>query len=248
MRLSIGLESISRRLFEKVGDGKIVLFKYGPGSGGDMLLKQFLAETPEGVSSVILTTHYTEMDLIEQMGDLETNHIPEIVSVLPFIDRRLNDIRKHDRFMTEGIMVTDLLEIASNTDEMVRETNPHLRMLAAITITSVKQILPYRMVLDSVSDMVEESSREDVVDRLRILKSHVKERKGMILVACDLGWMGLDDHQTSLFDAVVEVIAEKDGENWSRTLTIKNVKGSGQPPEEWQVTPMKEIPSAISID
>ncbi|MGA1819430.1 MAG: hypothetical protein ACMUHU_00310 [Thermoplasmatota archaeon] len=248
MRLMVGNEDVSKRIISKVGLSKLILFKSGKGSGGDLLLKQMFENVPQGTSSIFVSTHQTEGELMEELLDLGIERTPELISLLPVIDLRLSDVVKRDRFINEGIMVTDLLEISSNSIDRPAAQDPHKKVLSILSEISSKQVLPFRMVIDSLVDMVEETSFEEIVDRLRILKRSTRENQGLVMVGCPLEYDVFRDLEQTLFDAVIEVRADKRGEAWFRTLSFVHVKGSGDPPEEWQISAVKEIPTALSVD
>jgi len=248
MKLQVGGEGLSRKLTVRIGGGKMILFKYGPGSGGDMLLKQFITESPEEAYAALISTHLSEDEILTELGGMDLSELPEMITLLPHISKRLDRIRKKDRFLKEGILVTDLLELSSIRKEPSAGSKTHLHMLAEISAFSGKQIMPYWLVIDSISDLAKGSELEDVVDRIRILKESVHDRGGLVLIGCPLAWDGLKEHETTLFDAVLEVEALREGEKWTRKLRIINIKGSGEPPEEFAITPSKDIPTALSVD
>ncbi|MBN1390118.1 MAG: hypothetical protein JXA22_05695 [Candidatus Thermoplasmatota archaeon] len=248
MKLLVGSQSISRRIQNKLGTSKLVLFKFGKGSGGDTLLKQFFDTPEEDNYSVMISTHQTGGEMMEEMADLGIESMPELVSILPLIDRRLSALQKRDRFISEGIMVTDLLEISSNSSDRTISMGPHLEILSKLTEIITKQVLPFRLVLDSLVDLVEETSSEEVIDRMRMLKKALREKGGLALIGCPLDDHGLSGQETTLFDAVIEVRAEKRGNNWSRSFTFLNIKGSIEPPEEFPITMTTDIPTAMEVE
>lgn len=248
MRLLVENEVLSDRLDNRIGNGKLVLFKFGQGSGGDLLMKQFFENIPEGIYSVWISTHQSETEMIEDLNDMGMDRLPEIISLIPFIETRLTEVEKRDRFINEGIMVTDLLEISSQSGDRMIERKSHMRMLAAITSTSIKQVLPFRMVVDSIADLILDSSKVDVMDRMMLLKKALKDKGGMALIGCPIDFTDLKDQEQTLFDAVIEVKAERQEDIWTRNLTLKNVKGSGDPPEVWHLESIKDIPTALSVD
>ncbi|MFW3145650.1 MAG: hypothetical protein ACMUIE_02425 [Thermoplasmatota archaeon] len=248
MRLLVGNQEFSSRIRENLGDGKLVLFKYGPGSGGDMLLKQFFADAPQGVYSLLISTHESDFELMGAINEMNLENPPELLSMLPLLEDRLKRIEKKDHFISEGIMVTDLLEISSSTEEPRARAKPHLGMLAVLTTAATKQVLPFWLVLDSLNDLIELTGPEELLDRLMVLKRYLKIKGGIAMIACPVDWDELRYHETTFFDAVIEVRAEKKGEAWTRKLVIKNNKGSGNPPEEWPITMVKDIPTALSMD
>lgn len=248
MKLLVGNQELSSRIREHVGDGKVILFKYGPGSGGDILLKQFFSDSPQGVYSLLISTHESDFELMGAINEMNMENPPELISMLPLLEDRLKRIEKKDHFISEGIMVTDLLEISSSSEEPRARSKTHLSMLSALTTAATKQVLPFWFVLDSLHDLVELTDPEELLDRLRVLKRYLKIKGGVAVIACPLDWHGLKHHETTFFDAIVEVKVEKKGEAWYRKLVILNNKGSGNPPEEWQITMIKDIPTALSMD
>ncbi|MFO8051053.1 MAG: hypothetical protein R6V01_05070 [Thermoplasmatota archaeon] len=246
MKLMVENETLTNRIISSIGDGKIILFRYGPGSGGDRLLRELFLTLPEGVHSVMMSTHETESELHDIFRKMELE--PDIISLLPMLEDRTSNIRKKDQFIREGIMVTDLLEISSNSDEPVKKKGAGEVFLSELSTTATRQVLPFWFVLDSINDIIGISTFEDVLHRLMILKSAIREKGGNALIAAPIDSDLLCDHETTFFDGVIETTAEKKGEAWSRKLTIMNVKGKGSLPQEWTINTVKEVPTAISVD
>jgi hypothetical protein len=247
MKLQVGGEGFANKLRKKMGEGKIILFKFGPGSGGDVLLQQFITESPNEAYPALISTHLSEDELLSALGEMEMNELPEMITLMPHIGKRLERVRKKDRFLKEGILVTDLLELSSLQKEPLAGSKTQLQMLAEISAFSSKQVLPFWLVIDSLADLVKESDVDEVMDRIRVLKESVQEKKGLVLIGCPLDWDMVLEYETTFFDAVVEAEAIKEGEKWVRRLRIINIKGSGEPPEEWSITPAQDIPTALSV-
>lgn len=248
MKLLVGNREISDLLSERTADGSMVLFRYGPGTGGELLLKQLVSSIDDESHAVLISTHETEKEL---MGSVEEMGLPydlEMISMVPELNEGIEDVMKKDKFRTEGIMVTDILEVSSNTEYSRNRGDSGQVMLSRISALCQKQVLPFRMVLDSLIDLVERTSGEEVCQRISILKNALKEKGGLVILAAPLDWPFLRERETTLFDAVLEMKAEKSGGIWKRTLVVKNVKGSGEPPEEFEISSVKEIPEAMSID
>lgn len=248
MKLMVGNEDLASRILKNIGDGKVILFKYGPGSGGDRLMHEFFQSLPGGHHSIMISTHETKKELDEIFKDLEIEGGPDRISLLPMMDETLSRIQKKDGFIKDGIMVTDLLEISSYSEERARARSADQLILSTLTTTATSQVLPFWLVLDSLVDVVNITGLEEAFHRLMILKRTIKEKNGIALIGCPIDCDLLWDHETTFFDAVIEVFAESKGEVWVRKLRISNVKGSGAPPEEWEINVVKDIPTAISMD
>ncbi len=248
MRLMIGSYELDGLITKRIGDGKIILFKYGPGTGGDLLLKQFLSTKNEETHSVLISTHETKSDLAKAVEEMDLTPDMEVISLLPELNRSMENVAKKDKFRTEGIMVTDLLEISSNTDYRREKYDGGQMILSRITAISNKQILPFRMILDSLVDIVHHTSEEEVLKRIWIMKHTLKEKGGNVILASPLDCPFFKDLETTLFDAVIEVSADRSSGTWKRKFLLKNVKGSADPPDEWEITIQKEIPDAMSLE
>ncbi len=247
MRIHVGGQEFSDLVGSRIGVGKCILFKYGPGTGGDMLLKQFLSSTVEGTHSIYLSTHETEGELLSSVRELGLPPDLELISLLPDLTDGLDDVVKKDRFRTDGIMVTDLLEVSSNTQLGRNRRDGVKKVLAQVSSVAQKQILPFKLVLDSVMDLVRKTSLDEVEDRIQILKKVVKEKEGIAILAVPLGFEGLKDIETTLFDAIITVRADKSSGAWKRTVTLENLKGSSIPPTEWELGHLRNIQTAKSL-
>jgi KaiC/GvpD/RAD55 family RecA-like ATPase len=237
-----------RDLFDsKVGSGKCILFKYGPGSGGDVILKQYLTGTMEGTHSLYLSTHETENDLLSSVSDLDLPQDLEMISLVPDLTSELHDMVKKDRFRTDGIMVTDLLEVSSNTTSRKKRIGGGKKVLSVISSICMKQVLPFRLVIDSLVDLVRNTSIQEVEKRILLIKRAARDKQGTVILGAPLDWDEMRLIETTLFDAVISFRSDRTTGTWKRTMTLENLKGSISLPQEWEVTTLKSIPTAKSI-
>lgn len=248
MKLVVGTRHISELIDMKFRDGSCILFRYGTGSGGDILLKQFLHTSKEGTHCVYLSTHETEEDIRREMKEIGPSDGIEVVSLQDILDRDLEPLTRKDRFRNEGIMVTDLLEISSNTGSRKKKERTENQLISMISSISRKQVLPFKLVIDSLYDLTDISNEREIERRIRIIKRSLREKGGTALIGAPLNWDGFRDREMTLFDGVMEVSADDSGGSWRRELLMKNIKGSSDPPERWDVTVLQNIPVARSLD
>lgn len=247
MSFLVGGQDFRDLLDSKIGTGKCILFKYGPGSGGDVILKQYLSGTMEGTHSLYLSTHETENDLLSSVSDLDLPQDLEMVSLVPDLTSGLDDMVKKDRFQTDGIMVTDLLEVSSNTTTRKKRIEGGKKVLSVISSICMKQVLPFRLVIDSLVDLVRNTSLEEVEKRILLIKKASREKEGTVLLGSPLDWDEMKLLETTLFDAVISFRSDRTTGTWKRTMTLENLKGAVSVPVEWEVTTMKSIPTAKSL-
>jgi len=247
MRFLVGGQEFRDLLDSRVGSGRCILFKYGPGSGGDVILKQYLSGTMEGTHSLYLSTHETENDLLSSVSDMGLPQDLEMISLVPDLTYELDAMIKKDRFRTDGIMVTDLLEVSSNTATRKEKRDGGKKVLSMLSSICLKQVLPFRIVMDSMVDLVRKTSLEEVENRLQIMKRVAREKDGTVIIGAPLHWDELGSLENTLFDAVITFQTEKTTGTWKRTMTLMNMKGSTSVPVEWEVTTIQSIPTARSI-
>lgn len=247
MRMLFNGEDLTSILRNKIGDGKCILLRYGPGSGGEFLIKQFYGEREEGSYSVFVST-YEESDEIEkalQEGGLPTDG--EVISVMSLMKEEIEMILKKDRFTKEGILVTDLLDLSSREEEVDRDMNLRQEVLSMISTTASKQVMPFRMAIDTLSDLVMIAGEEEVWKRFLILRSVLKEYGGMVMVGLPEEDM-VEFPISTVFDAILDIRAERDGDGWTRTMTISHVRNSLVKPQDLQISEVSDLPRALSLD
>jgi len=233
MPMRIGDRDFSSFVESVIGTAKIVLVRYGPGSAGELLLKEYISSTPTGMNGVMLSTCESEAEMSSFIDPRSGN--VRAISIADLLGRRIETYVRRDRFLSEGIMVTDLLEISMQDDRTQAEMED-AKALSVITEIALKQVLPFRLALDSLSDLVSETSAGEVIPRLRILSGVLRKVGGNALVGAPAGWTTLGHSEHLIFDAIVEVRSVRSGASWERTLTLAHLRNAPIPPQQWSVT------------
>lgn len=247
MRALVGGQPLNVILGAKLGQGSCVLFRYGPGSGGDLLLKQLFSDHRDDVYSVMISTHETVDELRTSMKACDIKREPEMISLVPVIIEGLAQVKRKDRFRAEGVMVTDLLEMTGKAQERRPRGDLNKRMLSALTVVSSKQVLPFKLVLDSISDLAEHTSLGELKQRLYILKEALRDKKGTAFLGAPLGWDPWNGSDMTLFDAILELRVVQGERGSKRVLRLSHMKGSPDLPQELEVTFEQDVPSALSV-
>ncbi|MDG6225052.1 MAG: hypothetical protein QCI82_06020 [Candidatus Thermoplasmatota archaeon] len=231
-RVSIGEQDLKGFIEEVIGKGGSILLKYGPGSAGDILLKEMLTEIPEGSAAVYLSTYETIDEMRSSLNYVPPSPNIEIFSSLDHREDELKRIVKRDRFMTEGIMVTDLLEV-SMSERPVKLKRRGCDILSEITNSAAKQVLPFTLVLDSLDDLTEHYATSEVFDRLTILRRLLRSVNGIALIGSSMNIDPLKGKEVRLFDSILEAEAMKVGDDWERRLRLVHKRGDASLPREW---------------
>jgi KaiC/GvpD/RAD55 family RecA-like ATPase len=111
----------------------------------------------------------------------------------------------------------------------------------------MKQVLPFRLVIDSLVDLVRNTSIQEVEKRILLIKRAARDKQGTVILGAPLDWDEMRLIETTLFDAVISFRSDRTTGTWKRTMTLENLKGSISLPQEWEVTTLKSIPTAKSI-
>lgn len=247
MRAMIGDMPLNNVLASRLAPGSCVLFRYGPGSGGDLVLKQFFNDRREDIYSVMISTHETVDEIRSSLRALYAKGEPEVISLVPLVLEGLGAVKRKDHFRAEGVMVTDLLEMTGKAHEVRYRGDLSKRMLSTLTVVSSKQVLPFNLVFDSLSDLAEHTSMGELKQRLHILKEALSEKKGYAFLGAPLAWDPWAGSELTMFDAVFELRAfERDGKV-KRLLRLSHMKNSPDGPWDQELTFASSIPSALSV-
>jgi hypothetical protein len=107
--------------------------------------------------------------------------------------------------------------------------------LSTLTDRALKQVLPFRISIDSISDLVSATSEKEVKDRLMIMRDVLGQVGGNALIGAPIGseiFLGLENY---LFDAIIETVAVRKGSTWERILTLTHLRNSTSPPQQWTI-------------
>lgn len=217
--------------FEKrIGRGRLVLLRYGPGSGGEILLKEFVSSAPAGMNAVFISS----TEGAQEIGSEAAGHMDkvEVISLLGSVESESARVLRRDRFASEGILVTDLLEI-SMADRTQKDDVGD--MLSMVTLASTKQVMPFRLALDSLQDLIRTGSEDEIVPRLMILRKVVRSVQGTALIGAPLDWNGLHGKEMSLFDCLLEARSVKGLTGFERRLSLTHLRNDPLPPDEWPI-------------
>ena len=140
MRMKFDGKELSDVIYDDLGVGNLFLLKYQPGSGGEFFLKQFFSEKEETSNSIYITTNETPGDITRILSDNEMSDDGEIVDIHSLLEEQLEDVIKRDKFLEDGILVTDLLDLTSNEGGKDAREPLDMRIMAKITSKARKQI------------------------------------------------------------------------------------------------------------
>jgi KaiC/GvpD/RAD55 family RecA-like ATPase len=247
MRMMFNGEDLAKVLKEKIGDGKCILLRYGPGSGGEFLIKQFYGEREEGSYSVFISTYEDKDEVDKALQDAGLPTDGEVISVMDLMKEEIDMILKKDRFTKEGILVTDLLDLSSREEEVDKEMILSQEVLSMISTTASKQVMPFRMAIDTLSDLVMISGEDEVWRRFLILRGVLRKYGGMVMVGLPEEDM-VEFPISTIFDAILDIRAERTDEGWTRSMTVSHIRNSLVIPEDLEISEVNELPRAKSLE
>jgi KaiC/GvpD/RAD55 family RecA-like ATPase len=247
MRMKFDGKELSDVIYDDLGVGNLFLLKYEPGSGGEFFMKQFFSEKEETSNNILITTNETSGDITRVLSDNEMSDVGEIVDLHSLLEEQLEDVIKRDKFVEDGILVTDLLDLASNDAGKDTREPLDMRIMAKITSKARKQITPFRFVIDDLKDIVDICSEEELKMRLLILKNSLRKNRGIGILGTlhndiEIGKIG------SVFDGIIRMENRKEGDEIARFFIIEHLKNNLSVPKYMKISEEGNIPRAVSIN
>jgi KaiC/GvpD/RAD55 family RecA-like ATPase len=246
MRMKFDGRDLNDILEEDIGRGRMILLEYDPGSGGEVFVKQFFSEAESGYNSILISTREEEHEIMRCLGEYDLECGGVIVSLLPHTLEELNRIKRKDKFITEGILVTDLLELGNSTGDPRMNYSSCQKMLAEISSVASRQITPFRMAIDTLSDLTLRCEIGEIRHRLEIIRESVRKNQGYCVVA-NMTDGPIDTTLLPLFDAMVSIEVSREGDVWKRYLMVNHVRNVLKFPKKIRIT-SGTIPQAPPLE
>jgi len=245
--VAIGSQGFLQFIEDRLGRGTITLLRYGPGSGGELLLKELVDATPQGSIGIMFSTYESEDDLRCGHHMLLRKDNVVVISLMDLQGSEAERVIKRDRFIIDGVMVTDLLEI-SMANKATRGPRPLQEALARMTSEVSKQVLPFHFALDSLHELIEGAGTGPVRSRLHLIRRAVAANDGIAIMGCPVGPDPMCGLEMNTFDNIIELEAVRNGTNWDRRLVLLHKRNGLRPPQEWSVVFRDDVPAANPLE
>ena len=237
---------LSEVVDEDLGVGKLFLMVYEQGTGGEFFLKQFFSEKEESSNNILITTNEDPVDIKRILSKNGMADDGEIFDLSSMMEDEMDRVCRKDKFVEDGILVTDLLDISTKEEVGYDEIPLDIRIMAKISTTAIKQVTPYRFVIDDFGDIISICPVTELKKRLLILRKSLRQNRGVGV----LGILGKNSDLKDLmnvFDGILKMEVRKGEGSLDRYLVIKHLKNDLSVPKSLKVDENGNIPKALSI-
>lgn len=221
-----GIEKLDNLLMNGIPRGYSILVQGTPGSGFELLAKQF-AMAGAGVENVVY--YATNESAAEVIATMRYFNWPTNITIVDintqYYEKVLQKELEVARIQREGITISDITDMdveEQDALDVYRVINFHDEML--YDATSLEP--PFRIIIDSIDFFFEHYPPSEVIAGLRSLKTYVQNKRGTILVTSVKGsWETKIDHALqATMDIVLELEISRMGSTFENRLIIKKVR------------------------
>jgi len=219
--VSTGITALDKALMNGLPKGSTVLVTGPPGSGTELIAKQFAGAGVRDENVVYFTTTERDEDVTATMKDFGWTADIEIVNIGNlYYESVLARKLQVSRYRQEGISVKDLRDSGGG------KPAPSVNFLTSLTYYVSKRKPPFRIVVDSLDFFLEYYSHADVLSALRTIKAHTQHEEGVALLTM---LSGVYDTRTQsgveeIVDCIVELERVRHENEFRRYLILRKVR------------------------
>jgi len=220
--VSTGIVALDKALMNGLPKGSTVLVTGPPGSGTELIAKQFAGAGVRDENVVYFTTTERDEDVTATMKDFGWTADLEIVNIGNlYYESVLARKLQVSKYRQEGISVKDL-----RAESGGRSPAPSVNFLTSLTYYVSKRKPPFRLVVDSLDFFLEYYSHADVLSALRTIKAHTQHEEGIALLTM---LSGVYDTRTQsgveeIVDCIVELERVRHDNEFRRFLVLRKVR------------------------
>jgi len=220
--VSSGITALDKAVMNGLPKGSTVLVTGPPGSGTELIAKQFAGAGVRDENVVYFTTTERDEDVTATMKDFGWTPDIEIVNIgNMYYESVLARKLQVSRYRQEGISVKDL-----RAESGGRAPAPSVNFLTSLTYYVSKRKPPFRIVVDSLDFFLEYYAHADVLSALRTIKAHTQHEEGIALLTM---LSGVYDTRTEsgveeIVDCIVELERVRHENEFRRYLVLRKVR------------------------
>ncbi len=220
--VSTGITALDKALMNGLPKGFTMLVTGPPGSGTELVAKQFAGAGVKDESSVYFTTTERDEDVTATMEEFGWTAQLKIVNIgNQYYESVLARKLQVSRYRQEGITMKDIMR---KEDER-SPTGPNVNFLTSLTYEVSKLKPPFRVVVDSLDFFLEYYAHADVLSALRTIKAHTQHEEGVALLTM---LSGVYDTRTQsgieeIVDCIVELERVRHENEFRRYVILRKV-------------------------
>ncbi len=240
---STGIAALDKALMNGVPKGFTMLATGLPGSGMELLAKQFAAGAARDENVVFFTTHESDEDIVGTMQEFGWKADVTIVNIgNQYYETVLARRLEASRYRLEGIALKDLLKARNHEAGLRREVN--FLTTLAYEVSRLKP--PLRVIVDSLDFFLQYYDHAEVLSAVRTVKAHVQRTEGLALITM---LTGIHEAKTQsglegIVDAIFELERMREADAFKRYLVIRKIRNH---PEKTGIYPLTLTKAGIEL-
>ncbi|MFQ5910200.1 MAG: RAD55 family ATPase [Thermoplasmata archaeon] len=217
-----GIPALDKSLMDGIPKGFTLLVAGPPGSGTELLAKQFASAGINGENVVYFSTTERDRDVISTMEHFGWKSSMKIVNIADqYYKNVLAKELEISRYRQEGITMKDIM---APTKE--KEERKGVNFLTALTYETSRLKPPFRVVVDSLDFFMEYYEHMDVLSSLRTIKGHTQHQEGVALLTMLTGVYATRTQSSveEIVDCSIELQRERKENAFKNYLIIRKVR------------------------
>ncbi len=226
-----GIGILDDALMEGIPKGFTTLMYGTPGSGTDLLAKQFATAGPDTEEAVFVTTTERDADILATIEYFGWKKDIRIINLAKeYYEKVLVKELDVSKFRKEGIRLRDVRKPKED-----RKLDANLLTTLIYEVSRLKP--PFRLVVHSLDFFFEYYDHSNVLSAIRTIKMHTEQSDSVTLLTLDTGVLeskvqiGIEE----VVDCVLELERERDRLEFKRNLVIRKLRNH---PEKTGVLPV----------
>ncbi len=221
--VSTGIAALDKALMNGLPKGFTALVTGPPGSGTELVAKQFAGAGVKDESVVYFTTTERDEDVTSTMEEFGWTAQLKIVNIgTLYYESVLARKLQVSRYRQEGITMKDIMRKEGERSP----TGPNVNFLTSLTYEVSKLKPPFRVVVDSLDFFLEYYAHADVLSALRTIKAHTQHEEGVALLTM---LSGVYDTRTQsgveeIVDCIVELERVRHENEFRRYVILRKVR------------------------
>ena len=209
-----GIPSIDAVFQSVFTTGYMITLTGTPGSGIELLSKQFSVQGIGNQQVLYITTSEREVDVIETMKRFNWKSDIKIISIgNDYYETVLAKEIAVSKYREEGVQAPKIIEMAEGNASFEEYYSPNYITKVIYEIFKIKP--PMRVVIDSLDFFLEEYDSKSVISLLRLIRSHALKNESEVLITLtsDMREKWIESAIEDISDGVIKLIKSvKDGQ------------------------------------
>jgi KaiC/GvpD/RAD55 family RecA-like ATPase len=233
-----GIKLLDDALMDGVPKGFTTMVYGLPGSGTDLLAKQFATAGPEKEEAVFVTTTERDADIMSTIEYFGWKKDIRIINLAKeYFDKVLVKELDISKFRKEGIRLRD---VRKPKEDKKLDAN----LLTTLIYEAARLKPPFRLVIHSLDFFFEYYDHSNVLSAIRTIKMHTEQSESVTLLTLDTGVLesrlqiGIEE----VVDCVLELERQRDNLDFRRNLIVRKMRNH---PEKTGVYPIEFTKSGI---